>query len=139
MLRDRRLALASVMVATTLTPTPTPATTMSVAPCTETGWTSRSTASTATSAATTSSVMPFADGRQNLCPLHAERVRTRLGSRRQAQRDEGSRDGTDIGEHVPGVGQQGQGMREERRHHLESHEGGEEAESDGQVLVIGLR
>ena len=127
MLRDRRLALASVMVATTLTTTPTAATTMSVAPCTETGWTSRSMASNGDERRDHEQRDAVSDGRQNLRPLHAERVRTRLGSRRQAQRDEGSRDGTDVGEHVPGVGEQGQGMREERRDHLERHEGGEEA------------
>ena len=58
-------------------------------------------------------------------------------ARRSATSDPGDR--TDVGQHVPGVGQQRQGVREERRHHLERHEGGEEAEGDGQVSMIGLR
>ena len=138
MLRDRRLAFASVMVATTLTATPTPATTISVAAVHRNRMDESLDGLEGDEHRHDEQREAVCDRRQNLGPLHAECVRTRLGPRRQAQRHERSGNRTHVGQHVAGVGQQRQGVREERRHHLESHEGDEQSESDRQVSMIGL-
>ena len=66
---------------------------------------------------------PVAGGRQDLRPLHAVRVGTRFGTGGEMNGQEGPADGADVGEHVSGIGQEGQRMRHDRRRHLEGHEG----------------
>jgi hypothetical protein len=57
---------------------------------------------------------------------------------RQADRPDRPGQRAGIGEHVPGIGQQGQGPRHQRDHNLHDHEAGDQGEGDHEVADAGV-
>ena len=79
------------------------------------------------------------EGGQDLEPVEPERaVRAGRGARGELDGGQGHPESEDVGEHVAGVGQQGQRVGEEPADHLDDHEGGEHREGGGEAALVAL-
>ena len=58
--------------------------------------------------------------------------------RRQAQRHEGEPDRAGVGEHVRGVGEQRERVRQQARHDLDDHEAEDQPEREPQLAAVGV-
>jgi hypothetical protein len=78
-------------------------------------------------------------GREDLRTLEAECHRASRGTGGKAQRDQRKSERAGVGEHVSGVGQQRERVRDHAGCDLDAHERDDQREREGQPAAVGLR
>ena len=77
-------------------------------------------------------------GRQDLGPFEAEGERALGRSGCEADDDQREADRAGVGEHVRGVGEERQRVREDPDGHLKDHEAEDQPKRDGELAAIGI-
>jgi hypothetical protein len=77
-------------------------------------------------------------GGQDLRPLHPVGEAAGRRALGEAERRQGQSERDRVGEHVPGVGEQGQGGGDDAGHDLGDHEGDDQGEGDAEATRIGI-